>query len=327
MHIPDNYLSPSTCVVLGAAMIPVWKRAAVKVKNEISRKKLPMLGVCAAFSFLTMMFNVPVPGGTSAHAVGSALIAILLGPWAAVISITIALVIQALFFGDGGILALGANTFNMAFIMPFTAYYTYKLIKGNSQSDKRSYAAAFIAGYLSINLAALCAAVQFGIQPLLFKDNSGLPLYCPYSLKFSIPAMLIPHLLVAGFVEGIVSAGVLAYIKRVSPESVYGDDKLSIKPLYVLIFSMILLTPIGLFAAGTAWGEWNLTEMKKLNGFIPQGMKNGVSFNAIMKDYLLAGHSEKIGYIASAVVGVILILVIFKIINRLISKKQNTAED
>ena len=70
MHIPDNYLSPSTCAVMGLTMLPVWKHSITKVKNEISKKKMPLLGICAAFSFLIMMFNVPTPGGTTAYAVG-----------------------------------------------------------------------------------------------------------------------------------------------------------------------------------------------------------------------------------------------------------------
>ena len=80
MHIPENYLSPGTCTVMGAAMIPIWKYSISKVKRTIDKKKIPILGVCAAFSFLIMMFNIPAPGGTSAHAVGSVLIAIILGP-------------------------------------------------------------------------------------------------------------------------------------------------------------------------------------------------------------------------------------------------------
>ncbi|HEY5575813.1 MAG TPA: energy-coupling factor ABC transporter permease, partial [Clostridiaceae bacterium] len=128
MHIPDNYLSPSTCFVMAAVMVPVWKRASAKTKEELSKKKMPLLGICAAFSFLIMMFNIPLPGGTTGHAIGAVLVAILLGPYEAVVAVTIALAIQALFFGDGGILAFGANCFNMAFIMPFTGYYIYRFI-------------------------------------------------------------------------------------------------------------------------------------------------------------------------------------------------------
>ena len=129
MHIPENYLSPSTCAVMTAAMLPVWTYSIKKVKAEIPKVKMPLLGIGAAFSFLGMMFNIPLPGGTTGHAVGGTLIAILTGsPSAGCIAVTIALLIQALLFGDGGILAFGANCFNMAFMLPFIGFALYKFI-------------------------------------------------------------------------------------------------------------------------------------------------------------------------------------------------------
>ncbi|HCC01394.1 MAG TPA: cobalamin biosynthesis protein CbiM, partial [Ruminococcaceae bacterium] len=101
MHIPDNYLSPQTCAVMAAAMVPVWTISIKKIKKEIPKEKLPLMGVAAAFSFISMMFNVPIPGGTTGHAVGGTLIALLLGPYAACISISVTLLLQALIFGDG----------------------------------------------------------------------------------------------------------------------------------------------------------------------------------------------------------------------------------
>ena len=107
MHIPDNYLTPETCAFMAAAMVPVWTISVRKVKEETSKPKMPLLGIGAAFSFLLMMTNVPLPGGTTGHAVGGTLIALLLGPFSACIAVTVALLIQAPLFGDGGILAFG----------------------------------------------------------------------------------------------------------------------------------------------------------------------------------------------------------------------------
>ncbi|HEX3026524.1 MAG TPA: cobalt transporter CbiM [Clostridia bacterium] len=190
MHIPDGYLSPQTTIAAFAGMLPVWAVAVKKTKKVLNEKRIPALSLCAAFSFVIMMFNVPVAGGSSAHAVGAVLIAILLGPWAATISVSTALLIQALIFGDGGILAFGINCLNMGVVMPFAGYYLYKLVAGKSElGSSRNLTGAFIGGYIGINLAALCAAVEFGIQPLLFKSASGVPLYCPYPLSVSIPSM------------------------------------------------------------------------------------------------------------------------------------------
>src|SRR2546423_3226731 len=115
-----------------------------------------------------MISNLPIPDGTTAHAIGGVLIAVVLGPWAAVIAVSIALLIQALFFGDGGILAYGANVFNMAFVMPMVGYAVYRMVARSAPlTSSRQGLAAGIAGYAGLNAAALCAAVEFGLQPTL----------------------------------------------------------------------------------------------------------------------------------------------------------------
>ena len=219
MHIPDGYLGPATCGVFYAVMLPIWTIASKIVKNTLKARQVPMLAIGAAFSFVIMMFNVPIPGGTTGHAVGGVLVAILLGPWAACIAITVALVVQALLFGDGGITAIGANCFNMAFILPFVGYYVYRLISAGSQigSNRRVFAAG-AAGYIGINVAAFLAGVEFGIQPLLHHTANGQALYCPYGLNVAIPAMLGEHMLIFGWVEVIVTALVVKYLQKQSPE-------------------------------------------------------------------------------------------------------------
>jgi len=321
MHIPDNYLSPSTCVAMGAAMIPVWTLAVRKVKKEITKVKVPLLGIGAAFSFLMMMFNVPLPGGTTGHAVGGTLIAILIGPFSACISVTVALLIQALLFGDGGVLAFGANCFNMAFVLPFLGYFIYKFIKDRVKSEKGEYVGMVLGSYIGINIAAMCAAIEFGIQPLLFKNATGLPLYSPYPLAVSIPAMMIPHILVAGVVEVIFTVAIFAFIKKVSPGTIYEGAKQKTKAIYGLLVALICLTPLGLLAAGTAWGEWGVNEINEVVsggnalGYVPEGMKNGFSFETIMPDYTVNGLPEIAAYIFSAVAGVAILIILFKIIS------------
>ena len=320
MHIPDNYLSPSTCLVMGAVMIPVWARSIKVVKKEMTKKKMPLMGIGASISFLTMMFNIPLPGGTTGHAVGGVLLAILLGPEAACISLSVALLIQALLFGDGGILAYGANCFNMAFISPFIGYYIYKFIKEKTKTEEGKTFSAIIASYIGINSAALFAAIEFGIQPLLFKDSLGSPLYCPYPLDISIPAMLIPHLLVAGVAEAILTVGVLKFVEKVSPSTLYQDSSTKSKPIFALLVALIVLSPIGLLATGNAWGEWGAGEISsvisggKPLGFVPKGMQEGFSFKSLIPDYYIKGLPDAFGYILSAIAGVAIILIAFRII-------------
>jgi cobalt/nickel transport system permease protein len=225
MHIPDGYLGPATCVAGYAVMAPVWALASRKVKKTLRAKQAPLLAIGAAFSFVIMMFNVPIPGGTTGHAVGAVLVSILLGPWAATIAVSVALVIQALLFGDGGITAIGGNCFNMAFVLPFTGYAVYRIISGNTPvTSMRRVVAAGIAGYIGLVAASLCAGIELGLQPLLHHTASGQALYCPYGLKVAISVMVGEHLLFFGWVELIVTALVVKYLQKQEPALLQGDE-------------------------------------------------------------------------------------------------------
>lgn len=225
MHIPDGYLSPQTYIPLMGIFVAVAAVAVKKVKEEVSSHDIPYLGMAAAFSFIIMMFNLPIPGGTTGHAVGSAVIAILFGPWAASIAVSVALIIQAFIFGDGGITAIGANCFNMAVFMPFAAFYIFKLFQMIPLGKRTVFIAAFLSGYLSLVLTSVLTAVEFGIQPLIASTADGKALYCPYDLSIAIPAMAIEHMLVFGIVEGIITAIAVRYFLRSEPALVYALRK------------------------------------------------------------------------------------------------------
>jgi cobalt/nickel transport system permease protein len=274
MHIPDGYLSPSTCAALYGAAAPFWYIALKRVARLLASRLIPLISVFAAFSFVIMMFNLPLPGGTTGHAIGVGIAAIALGPWASMLAISIALVIQAIFFGDGGITAIGANCFNMAIVGSIVAYAVYRLIGLHAAlTSSRRVIAAGIAGYTGINAAALFAAVEFGIQPLLFRDPSGAPLYCPYPLSISIPAMMIGHLTFAGMAELIITGGVVAYLQRAdpsllkqtAPDAPDRDEPLAAaqphwptaRKLWAALAVLLILTPLGILAGGSAWGEWS----------------------------------------------------------------------
>src|SRR3954451_7635156 len=132
MHVPDGYLAPAFSIGMGVLTAPSWVIASRRVRNVLSQKTVPLLAIFAAFTFTIMMFNVPVPGGTTAHGVGGTLLAIILGPAAAIIGVSMALILQALFFGDGGVLAIFANCLNMAIVLPIVGYAVYRVVAGNS---------------------------------------------------------------------------------------------------------------------------------------------------------------------------------------------------
>ena len=329
MHIPENYLSPAPCAVMGAAMLPVWIHAVKKTNEELPKEKIPLLGAGAAFSFLAMMFNVPLVGGTTGHAVGGTLIALLFGPNAACIAVSVALLIQAVLFGDGGILAFGANCFNMAFVLPFVGWGVYKLLAGERKGTGRSLLAAAVGAYVGLNAAALCCAVEFGIQPLLFRDAAGNALYCPYDLSVAIPAMLIPHLAVAGFVEAAFTVAVYALVRKTSPDLTYealrtdppAAEKRRHTPVFAILAVLIAACPLGLLATGTAWGEWGADEIAeivtngKALGYTPSGLEQGWSLEVLMPDYALEGMNEVLAYILSAVIGAALLIIFFKLLS------------
>lgn len=326
MHIPENYLSPSTCAVMTAAMLPAWGYSIQKVKKEIPKEKMPLLGIGAAFSFLGMMFNIPLPGGTTGHAVGGTLIAILTGsPAAGCISVSIALLIQALLFGDGGILAFGANCFNMAFVLPYLGFFLYKFLLKKTGMRKLS---AAIGSYVGINAAAFCAAIEFGIQPLFFADGTGQALYCPYPLSVSIPAMMLGHITLFGLAEIVMTVAVLAFVERVTPGALdQVPDRTAFRPIYLLMTGLITLTPLGLLATGTAWGEWGVDEIADLVsggsrlGYTPAGMEKGFELSALFPDYSIVGLPESTGYILSAVLGVALLVIVFKVVASFMREK------
>lgn len=344
MHIPDGYLSPSTCAVLYGASVPFWYVALQRVKRAARTQMVPLLSVFSAFSFVVMMFNLPLPGGTTGHAVGVALAAIVLGPWGAMLAVSVALVIQALFFGDGGVTAIGANCFNMAITGSLVAYGCYRLLAhGAKLGAFRRVAAAAVAGYAAINVSALFAAIEFGIQPLLFHDASGAPLYAPYPLRVAIPAMMIGHLTFAGLAEVVIAGGVVAYFQRsqidllrlTAPDAPDLNDESPLHPqvaytfgtrrLWCAIALLLMLTPLGLLAVGSAWGEWSARELSDpakraaiANAsrqqappeHVPQGLEHLSSiWTAPLSRYAPALiRSAEFGYIVSALVGVGLII-------------------
>ena len=321
MHIPDGYLSPSTCATLYVFASGGWYAAWRRIKEAVLSRAIPLISVFAAFSFVLMMFNLPLPGGTTGHAVGVAIAAIVLGPSGSILAISIALAIQALFFGDGGITTLGANCFNMAVVGSLVAHWSYTLLTISAdKAPGRRIAAGAIAGYLSINVAALVTAFELGIQPLLFHDASGTPLYAPYPLRIAVPAMMLGHLTFAGLAEAVVTGGMVAFLQKSNAgllvrQSTGGTSGLATVPvsnlrkLWVLIALLMVLTPLGILATGTAWGEWSVEELAEhvtLQQGAPQGLQRLSSiWTAPFPDYAPAFiKNESFGYVLSAMFGV-----------------------
>jgi cobalt/nickel transport system permease protein len=319
MHIPDGYLGPATAGTLYVVSAPFWYLASRKTKAMLSGRLVPLMALLSATCFVLQMINIPLPGGTTGHAVGASLAAILLTPWPAVVAVSIALVIQAVFFGDGGITAIGANCFNMAIVQVFSSYYIYSMIK--LPTGRGQQIAAAIAAYVSLNLSGLLAGIELGLQPLIAHQADGTPLYAPYSLSVAVPAMVTGHLL-AGFAEAVITGGTIAFLQHSAPELLTVTAKpetpvrqfwARMRVAWILLALLVFITPIGLLAPGTAWGEWNSEQLRDMGlDFVPSGLQKWESFwQAAFPDYTIPGLGERTAYALSAGIGIALILIVF----------------
>jgi cobalt/nickel transport system permease protein len=207
MHIPDGFISTGTAAATWIASAGGVGYAVRRVNRELGERQVPLMGVTAAFIFAAQMMNFTVAGGTSGHLLGGALAAILLGPWAGMLVLTAVLAVQALLFQDGGLLALGANVFNMAIIGVLVGWVVYSGLKrllGETRGNWTTMIAGFAAAWLSVVVASLVAAVELAV--------SGTS---PWAV--ALPAMGLVHMLI-GVGEGLITVAVLAFLRVTRPD-------------------------------------------------------------------------------------------------------------
>lgn len=209
MHIPDGYLSPLTYGVGLAVSVPLIVKSFRRLQDVANTEGIARLSALTALSFLMMMLNIPLPGGTSGHALGTALLTLSFGPWVGALCVALVLFIQALFFGDGGLTTLGWNIINMGYWAAFWTWLVNKWLGG-----KYPRVTPFLAGWMSIVVAAGATALVLGIQPYLAHDAQGQPLFFPFSLNVTLPAMILPHILLFGVVEGLFTLGMLRLLEK-----------------------------------------------------------------------------------------------------------------
>jgi cobalt/nickel transport system permease protein len=303
-------------------MVPVWAVAGRQAKRNMGTRQVPMLAMGAAFCFTIMLFNIPALGGTTAHPVAGTLLAVLLGPWAAVIGISVALAIQALLFADGGLLAYGANCFTMAFVLPFVGYSVYRLIAGNAapRSVRRALAAG-AGSFLGLNAAAAVVGLLLGLQPALFHEPNGHALFFPFGLKVTLPAMLGTHLLIAGPAEAVVTALVVRYLQTAGQplygcaDTPGGSGRMRREALWVGLLALVALSPLGLLASGDAFGEWDAKGVQEQirktggSGYVPRGLEEAERHRykgiPALRDYAQPEEGKSnLGYIMSALLGI-----------------------
>jgi cobalt/nickel transport system permease protein len=211
MHIPDGFLTPEICILMYIISMAILVFSWKKVKAIYSRSFVPLIAVSSAFVFAAQMLNFPIVYGTSGHLVGGTFLATLLGPYAAILSMTTVLLMQAIFFADGGISTFGANIFNMA-IIGALSFYIIKLLSNETTSQKRFLVSIFIASWSSVVLGSLICAVQIGVSPM-FASAGG--------VFVTVPSMLFWHIII-GAGEAVITTALISQLYRIQPAVLTG---------------------------------------------------------------------------------------------------------
>ncbi|MFX0079810.1 MAG: energy-coupling factor ABC transporter permease [Candidatus Hermodarchaeota archaeon] len=207
MHIPDGFLTIIISAIMWVITIFLLAFSFWRLRKDFDEKQIPLMATLTAMFFAAQMVNYPIIGGTTAHLLGGPILAITLGPYAALVSMTVILVIQAFFFGDGGILTLGANIVNMGVIGVFIPWIVFSIIHRLKPGRTGMIFGSFTAALLGDLAAAISAATMLGLSFPVF----------PYSFAIALLVMGIHHSLI-GVVEGIASAVILLVISGVRPD-------------------------------------------------------------------------------------------------------------
>lgn len=303
LHIPDGFLNLVISLLFWAITAVTVGVAISKTNQSLGEKQIPLMGVMAAFIFAAQMLNFPVAGGTSGHFLGGALAAIVLGPWAAVLVMTAVIAVQGLLFQDGGLLAMGANIFNMGLLTAAVGYGLYRAAAGLGKGAR--YAAAGAAAWIATLAAALATSLQLWL--------SGTS-----RLEIVLPAMLGVHALI-GIGEALITVAALAFIEQTRP------DLLSEKATtekggrgWVVGGALVSLIAVLLSPLASAHPD-GLERVAENIGFLGQGQSAPYQ---ILPDYTIPFLGETpLSTIVAGAVGAVVVLGLMVVVGTSLKKK------
>lgn len=325
MHMADALISPAIGATFWVASAAGIAYSAKKVKESCDEGRMPLMGVLAAFIFAAQMINFTLPGtGSSGHLGGGLILAILLGPWAGFLAMASVLTVQALFFADGGLLALGCNIFNLGVPTCFIAYpLIYRPLIAASPSAHRTLAVSLLAAVAGLQLGAFAVVLETVLSGI-----SQLP------FGTFVLAMQPIHLGI-GIVEGLVTAAVVTFVYKARPDFISASElvktsALSLKQLALTLLVVALLTGgfVSWFASAQPDGlEWSLAKVsgKKELKSPEQGIHSTLDAwqekTAILPDYGFKGEEgSKTGTSTAGIVGGFIVLGIIGGISLLLRK-------
>jgi len=289
MHMADALISPAVGGTMMAATAGLAAYSIKKVQNDLDDQKIPFMGVMGAFVFASQMINFAIPAtGSSGHLGGGMLLAILLGPYAGFLTMASILLIQALFFGDGGLLAYGCNVFNLGFCTCFVAYpLIYKWITRKGLTSRKIFGASMVSAILGLQMGAFSVVLE-----TLCSGKTELP--------FDTFVLLMqPIHLAIGIVEGLITAAVVTFVWKARPEilerAAVGKTLggISMKKVLagILAAAIVMGGFVSWFASSNPDGlEWSLertagTAELKASGGVHDLLANVQSKTAFLPDY------------------------------------------
>ncbi len=292
MHIPDGFLSGAVSILMWIVSILVVGYALKRVSKDLGERQVPLMGVLAAAIFAGQMLNFAVAGGTSGHLMGAALATILLGPWAAVLVLTTVVGVQALIFQDGGLLALGANIFNMGVIGVAVAYMTYQTVRRFTGERRWGvFLGGFVAGWLSIEIAALAVALELAV--------SGTS-----PANVAVPAMAGIHALI-GLGEGLITLGALAFIYAVRPDMLRLRPERAVGGAAVWVIGLLLALGLAIASPLASSHPDGLEWVAEQKGFLD--VAQGALYE-IIPDYVFPGvGNETLATILAGILGTLIV--------------------
>jgi cobalt/nickel transport system permease protein len=295
MHIPDGFLSVYVAIVFWIVSLMLVVYALKRVNQDLGERQVPLMGVLAAAIFAGQMLNFAVAGGTSGHMIGATLATILLGPWAAILVMTCVVGVQALIFQDGGLLALGANIFNMAIIGVSVSYFAYRTVQKLAGGKPWGlYVGGFGAAWLAVFVASLATALELAI--------SGTS-----PANIALPTMGAVHALI-GIGEGLITMGALAFLAAVRPDLVKRDKAEVPAGRVVWLVGLVIALGLAVLSPLASSHPDGLEWVAEQQGFIDRAQ--GPLYQ-IIPDYVFPGiSSEALATIVAGLLGTVLVFVV-----------------
>lgn len=297
MHIPDGFLSVPVAAVGWTILIGMVGLALRQTRDTLGERQIPLMGVLAAFVFAAQMINFPVAGGTSGHLLGGTLVAILVGPWAALLVMTSVIAVQSLVFQDGGLLAMGFNVFNMGILSTFTGYAIYRWLRRalsalpGGTSPRGEMVAAVAAAWAAVEAGAAATSLELAV--------SGTS-----PLNVTLPAMVGVHALI-GIGEALITAGALTFVRQSRPDLIAGSAQAPARGSSWIAAGLLIALAVALASPLASSSPDGLNRVAADQGFLATA-QNAVY--DLLPHYTVPGiHSQALGTILSGMLGVLVV--------------------